>query len=279
MASLLQTEFYNEQVIKKQEIRIDKMKYLEQFKLTDKVAVVTGGSKGLGRAMAIGLAEVGATVAVVSRTKNLIEETAQEIIKAGGKAIAVPTDIKNEQDIERMAKAVVDKYGRIDIMINNAGIAPMRPAVDIPLHEWNEVMDTNVKSVFFTAKTIGKIMIKQKSGKIINLASVLGQEALYFCLHYGASKAAIIQMTKNLALEWSRFPIHVNCIAPGFFATEMTQAQHDNEKERKFLLQKIPFYRFGQPEEIVGLAIFLASPASNYMTGQTIFMDGGYSIL
>jgi len=254
------------------------MKYLKQFSLTGKIAVVTGGSKGLGRAMAVGLADAGATVAVVSRTKSLIEETAQEIIKAGGEAIAVPTDIKNEQDIERMSKAVMDTYGRIDILINNAGIAPMGPAVDIPLQEWNDVMDTNLKSVFLTAKTIGKIMMQQKSGKVINIASVLGKGALHFCLHYGASKAAIIQMTKNLAFEWSRFPIHVNCIAPGFFATEMTQAQHDNEKERKFLLQKIPFKRFGMPEEIVGLAIFLASPASDYITGETIFIDGGYSI-
>ena len=254
------------------------MGYLEQFQLTGKVAVVTGGSKGLGRAMAIGLADAGATVAVVSRTKNLIEETAQDIIKGGGKAIAIPADIKDEQDIERMTKTVMAACGRIDILINNAGIAPMSPAVEVPLEEWNDVMDTNLKSVFLMARTIGKVMMTQKSGKVINIGSILGTKALHLCLHYGASKAAIMQMTRNLALEWSRFPIHVNCIAPGFFATEMTQSQQDNEKDKKFLLQKIPLKRFGKPEEIVGLAIFLSSPASDYITGETIFIDGGYSI-
>jgi len=254
------------------------MGYLERFRLTDKVALVTGGSKGLGRSMAMGLAEAGATVAVVSRTKRLIDETAQEIIRNGGQAIAVPADVKSEQDIDRMTQTVLDQCGRIDILLNNAGIAPMGPVVDMSLAEWKDVMDTNLKSVFLTSRIIGKVMMKQKGGKVINVASILGTRALHFCLHYGASKAAIMQMTRSLALEWSRFPIHVNCIAPGFFTTGMTRAQQDNEKEKKFLLQKIPFRRFGKPEEIVGLAIFLASPASDYITGETIFIDGGYSI-
>ncbi len=254
------------------------MEYLEQFKLTDKVAVVTGGSKGLGRTMAVGLAEAGATVAIVSRTRSLIEEAAQEIIDAGGKAIAIPTDVTNERSIEQMAKTVIDTCGRIDILINSAGIAPTSPAVDIGLQDWNEVMNTNVKSVFLTAKTVGKVMMKQRRGKVINISSVLGKEALHFCLHYGASKAAIMQMTRNLALEWSRYPIHVNCIAPGFFSTEMTKSQQESAQDRKFLLQKIPFKRFGRPEEIVGLAIFLSAQASDYITGETIFIDGGYSI-
>lgn len=254
------------------------MGYMEQFRLDGKVAVITGGSKGLGRAMAVGLAEAGATVVVVSRTKNLIEEVAQGIIRKGGKAIAIPADIKNAQDIERMTGTVADAFGRIDILINNAGIAPMSPAVDISLEEWNDVMDTDLRSIFLTAKAVGKVMMKQRSGKVINLGSILGTKALHFCLHYGAAKAAIMQMTRNLALEWSRFPIHVNCIAPGFFATEMTQAQQNDEKDKTFLLQKIPFKRFGKPEEIVGLAIFLSAPASDYITGETIFVDGGYSI-
>ncbi|MGO9138104.1 MAG: SDR family NAD(P)-dependent oxidoreductase [Syntrophales bacterium] len=254
------------------------MNYLDQFNLTDKVAIVTGGSKGLGRAMAIGLAGAGAKTVVVSRSKNLIEETAQEIVKAGGEAIAIPVNVRSDIDIERMAQAVGKKFGRIDILVNNAGIAPTNDAVDIPLEEWNNVMDTNLKSIFLTAKIIGKKMLNQKQGKVINIGSVLGKGALLQCVHYSASKAAIMQMTRSLALEWAPFNINVNCIAPGFFSTEMTKAQFENEIERKFLLRKIPFKRFGKPEDIIGLAIFLSSPASDYITGETVFIDGGYSI-
>lgn len=254
------------------------MNYLDQFKVTDKVAIVTGGSKGLGKAMAIGLAQAGAKIAVVSRTKKLIEETANEIIAVGGEAIAIPVDVKKEEDIERMTKAVVDKYGSINILINNAGIAPVNRAVDITADEWNDVMDTNMKSTFLAARSVGKVMMRQKSGKVINLGSVLGKDAQPFCLHYGATKAAIMQMTRILALEWASCNINVNCIAPGFFVTEMTKEQIENEGNKKFLMQKIPFKRFGKTEDIVGLAIFLSSPASDYITGETVFIDGGYSI-
>ena len=254
------------------------MSYLDQFKLTGKSVIITGGSKGLGRAMALGLAEAGARVAVVSRSKNLIEETAQEIIRAGGEAMAVPADVRSEHDVEKMVEIVAGQYGGIDILVNNAGIAPMNRAVDITMDEWDDVMDTNVKSMFLTARKVGKRMIKQMRGKVINLGSVLGKGALDLCLHYGASKAAVMQMTKVLAFEWSRFNINVNCIAPGFFATEMTRVQQEDERFRTFLIDRIPLKRFGKPEEVVGLAIFLSSAAADYITGETIFIDGGYSI-
>jgi NAD(P)-dependent dehydrogenase (short-subunit alcohol dehydrogenase family) len=253
------------------------MNIMEKFSLTRKVAIVTGASKGLGRSMAIGLAQAGASVAVVSRTKNLIEETAAEIIRNGGDALAIPTDVTSEDDIERMTALVYEKFGKIDILVNNAGIGGSKISVDLTSDEWDQMMNTNAKSIFMASRAVGKIMIRQKSGKLINITSILGDRPLPSNLHYGASKAAIINMTKSLALEWARFHINVNGIAPGWFLTEMTKDQQEGENQ-KFLLRRIPFGRFGTPDEIAGLTIFLASPAADYMTGQTVFIDGGYSV-
>jgi NAD(P)-dependent dehydrogenase (short-subunit alcohol dehydrogenase family) len=253
------------------------MDVMEQFKLSGQVAVVTGGSKGLGRAMAIGLAQAGAKVAVVSRTTKLIEETASEIRGNGGDAIAVSADVTREDDMERMTAEVCGKYGTIDILVNNAGIGGGKESVTVTAAEWDHMMNTNTRSVFLASRAVGKVMIRQKHGKVINISSVLGKAALAYSLHYGASKAAVIHMTKILALEWAPFHIHVNGIAPGWFLTEMTKDQQEGENE-KVLLRKIPFRRFGNPEDMTGLAIFLSSRASDYITGETIFIDGGYSI-
>jgi NAD(P)-dependent dehydrogenase (short-subunit alcohol dehydrogenase family) len=254
------------------------MGYLENFKVVDEVAIVTGGSKGLGRAMAIGLAECGAKVVVASRTVSLIEETANEIIKKGGQAIAVPVDVKNPQSIEQMVDQVMEQYGRVDILINNAGIAPMKKTMETDIEDWNDVLNTNLKSAFLTSKIIAKGMIKQRKGKIINIGSVLGNMASNVAMPYCVSKAGIAQMTRVLALEWAPFGINVNCIAPGFFETEMTAEQREDESHMKFLKYKIPFKRLGRPDEIVGAALFLASRASDYMTGAVLNIDGGYSI-
>ena len=198
------------------------MDCLENFKVVDKVAIVTGGSKGLGRAMALGLGEAGAKVVVASRTVPLIEETANEIIKKGGEAIAVPVDVKNPQSIEQMVAQVMDHYGRVDILINNAGIAPMKKTMDTDIEDWNDVLNTNLKSAFLDSKAVAKGMIKQRKGKIINIGSVLGNMASNVAMPYCVSKAGIAHMTRALALEWAPFGINVNCIAPGFFETEMT---------------------------------------------------------
>ncbi len=253
------------------------MGVMEQFNLAQRVAVVTGGSKGLGRAMATGLAEAGARVAVVSRTRSLIEETAAEIVGKGGEAMAVPADVTREEDVEAMTAQVLAAYGRIDILINNAGIGGSKRSADLTLEDWERLMNTNARSVFLACRAVGKAMIRQRQGKIINVGSILGHGALPNSLHYGASKAAVHHMTKTLALEWARFNIQVNCIVPGWFLTEMTKDQQEGENET-FLIGKIPFRRFGRPDEIVGLAVYLASGASDYMTGQTLFLDGGYAI-
>jgi NAD(P)-dependent dehydrogenase (short-subunit alcohol dehydrogenase family) len=254
------------------------MGYLDQFKLADKVAVVSGGSKGLGRAMAIGLGDVGAKVVVVSRSKDLIKETANIIVQNGGKAMAIPVDVNNHMDTENMVQRVMEEHGRIDILINNAGISNMHKSIDVSEEDWDGILNTNLKSLFFMSKTVAKTMIVQKSGKIINIGSVLGKMATNVSPHYCATKAGVAHLTRAHALEWSRFNINVNCIAPGFFETEMTKEQQEDEAHMNFLRYKIPFKRLGKPEEIVGTAIWLSSEASNYVTGAVIYVDGGYTI-
>ncbi|MRR15532.1 MAG: 3-oxoacyl-ACP reductase FabG [Deltaproteobacteria bacterium] len=254
------------------------MDCMEKFRVDGKVIIVTGGSKGLGRAMALGLAQAGAKIVVASRSLDLIELTADEIIKKGGEAIAMPVDVRNPESIARLVKLAKDYYGRVDVLINNAGIAPMKKAVDTTLEDWEQVMSTNLKSAFLLSRGVGKIMLKQKKGKIINVGSILGTMAASIALPYCVSKAGIAHMTRALALEWGSHGINVNCIAPGFFETDMTDFQRMNKSHQKFLNFKIPFKRLGKPEEIVGAAIFLASEASDYMTGATLVIDGGYTI-
>ncbi|MDQ5985077.1 MAG: 2-dehydro-3-deoxy-D-gluconate 5-dehydrogenase [Syntrophus sp. SKADARSKE-3] len=254
------------------------MDYLERFKTSDKVAIVTGGSKGLGREMALALGEGGAKVVVTSRSKALIEETANDITQKGGKAIAVSTDVKSPESIDAMVQKVLSIYGRVDILINNAGIAPMKYALDTTVEDWEDVIDTNLKSAFLLSKAVGAGMVERHSGKIINIGSILGTMAANVTMPYCVTKAGIAQMTRALALEWAPFGINVNCIAPGFFETEMTRQQQEDETHKKFLRFKIPLKRLGKPEEIVGAAMFLASEASGYMTGAVLTIDGGYTI-
>jgi len=254
------------------------MNYIEKFRLDGKVAIVTGGSKGLGRAIALGMGEVGAKVVVVSRTKKLIEETAHEIISHGGEAIAIPVDVRNEDQIKYAVNKTVDTFGRLDILVNNAGIAPMNPTLKVAADEWNNVIETNLTSNFLFAKmAVKRAMKEQRVGKIINIGSVLGLMASNMAPHYCATKAGLAHLTKALALEWARYNINVNCIAPGFFKTDMTTRQQESEAHQKFLNFKIPFKRLGEPEEIVPAAIFLASEAASYITGSTIIVDGGYT--
>ena len=193
------------------------MDYLEKFRMAGKVAIVTGASKGLGKAMASGLGECGAKVVAASRSLDLIEATADSIIKKGGEAIAVPVDVKRQQSIERLVAVTKDYYGRVDILINNAGIAPMNKTLNTSLDDWEDVLNTNLKSAFLLSKTAGKIMMKQRKGKIINIGSILGKMAATTAMPYCVSKAGIGHMTRVLALEWGTYGINVNCIAPGFF--------------------------------------------------------------
>jgi len=248
------------------------------FDLKDKIAVITGASRGLGRAMAVGMAQAGATIIAIGRDKDALEDTVHEISEINGIARVCQVDVCDDQGVRQMVDEVIGIFGRIDILVNNAGISAMSKTTEISKAEWNRVIETNLNSVFNLSKTVGKRMIDSKQGNIINIASVLGKMASNRSLHYCASKAAIIQMTRALALEWAPYNIRVNCIAPGFFKTEMTKVQQQDERHRTFLMRKIPFRRFGRPEEIIGSVLFLASDASTYVTGSTLFVDGGYSI-
>jgi len=254
------------------------MNILEKFRLDGQVALVTGASKGLGRAIACGFGEAGAKVVAVSRSRDLIEQTADEIRAKGGEAAAIPVDVTRNDQIEAMMSQVLDRFGRLDILVNNAGLGPTRKTVDLSVEEWDQVVDTNLKAVFVLSQAAGKIMIKQRKGNIINVGSILGLSATMFALHYCSSKSGVNHMTRALALEWARYNIRVNCLIPGYMETEMIGHIQKDKAAMDFLLNKIPMKRLGQAQEIVGAAVYLASEASAYTTGSTLVVDGGYTI-
>lgn len=249
---------------------------LDKMSLTGKIAVVTGASRGLGRAMALGLAEAGADLALVSRNMQRLKEVASEVEKLGRSALPVSADVSSLEDINSMVKKVVDEFGRIDILINNAGTTVRMAAEDFTEEGWNEVIDVNMKGVFFCAQAVGKVMIEQKSGKIINIASLLSVIGVPTALPYAASKGGVTQITKTLGVEWAKYNINVNAIGPGYFRTDLTEPLQKNEVRAANILSRIPMQRWGEPEDLQGAAVFLASAASNYMTGQTIYVDGGW---
>ncbi|MBW1612741.1 MAG: glucose 1-dehydrogenase [Deltaproteobacteria bacterium] len=248
------------------------------FGLMGKAALVVGASKGLGKAMALALAGAGSDVAVASRSLRLIENVRDGIIASGRKSLAVKTDIGSESDVLSMADQVLDAFGKIDILVNNAGIYLPAMALEMPVDDWDKTFSVNLKGFFLCCKTVGRHMVGQKNGKIINIASVLGKRAAQKSSAYSASKAAIIQLTRSLALEFAPYNINVNAIAPGWFETEMVEDELRNPKTKKFILDKTPFKRFGVRDELGGAVIFLASKASDFMTGETICIDGGFSI-
>jgi NAD(P)-dependent dehydrogenase (short-subunit alcohol dehydrogenase family) len=245
------------------------------FDLTGKVAIVTGASRGLGRAMASGLAKAGADVVVADVLDvNVIVE---EIGNLGREAIGMKVDVTKREDVAAMVRQTLDKFGRVDVLVNNAGIYRMSPAETMNEEDWDRVIDVNLKGEFLCAQEVGKQMIKQKSGKIINIASVAGKLAFAQSAAYNASKAGVILMTKTLAVDWAKNNIQVNAICPGVFATEMTQ---DFLKDKNFLQMikaRVPLARYGEPEELVGSVIYLASKASDYMTGHALVIDGGWT--
>jgi NAD(P)-dependent dehydrogenase (short-subunit alcohol dehydrogenase family) len=250
----------------------------ELFGLKGKTALVVGASKGLGKTMALSLAGAGADVAVASRSKNLLEQTRDEISDLGRRSMAVVTDIAKEEDIARMVDHVINEFKKIDILVNNAGIYVPGMALEVTGEDWDKTFSVNMKGLFSCSRMVGKHMVEKKSGKIINIASVLGKRAAQASSAYSASKAAIIQLTRSLALELAPHNINVNAIGPGWFETEMVKAELGNPKTRRFFLSKTPLRRFGVPEDLGGAVIFLASKASDFMTGETIFIDGGFSI-
>lgn len=248
---------------------------LKLFDLTDKIAIVTGASRGLGKAMATGLARAGANVVVADILD--VNETVEEIKKLGREAVGIKVDVSKKEDVERMVQQTIEKFGKVDILVNNAGIFRMAPAETMKEEDWDKVIAVNLKGQFLCAQEVGKRMIKQKSGKIINMASVAGKLAFAQSAAYNASKAGVILMTKTLAAEWGKYNIQVNAVCPGVFATPMTE---DFLKDKNFLQmikRRVPLARYGEPEELIGAAIFLSSKASDYMTGHELVIDGGWT--
>lgn len=252
--------------------------YLPSFSLNDKLAVVTGAGRGIGRALSIGLAEAGADVVLLSRTRNDLEDVASEIEKLGRKAYIIPTDITSREEIRKAIAYIEDQKRSIDILINNAGMNIRSTALEVRDQEWQTIMDTNLKSAFMMSQETGKHMKEKKQGKIINIASVAGHVALRTGVVYASTKAAMIQMTKVLAMEWGKYNINVNSIGPWYFKTPLTAELLQNEEYVNDILAVTPLKRIGELEELVGPAVFLSSDASNYVTGQTIFVDGGMTI-
>ncbi len=253
------------------------MNGLQQFSLAGKVAVVTGSSRGIGRAIAEGMAGAGAAVTVNGRNPETTQAVAGGIAGAGGKSLAVPADVGKVADIERLIKSTVATFGRLDILVNSAGISPhYKPAETMTEAEWDEVIAVNLKGVFLCCQAAGRVMIPQKSGRIINISSIGGQVALPRLIAYCAAKGGIDQLTRVLAVEWAPHHILVNAISPGYIDTDLTKGLRQNPARRDALLRQVPLGRLGKPDEIAGAAIYLASDAASYVTGQTLDVDGGW---
>ena len=247
---------------------------MSQFDLTDKVAIITGGGTGIGRGIALEFAKAGADVVVASRKLPNLEKVADEIKALGRRSLALTTDVRIPEQVDSMVKQTVDTFGRIDILVNNAGASFVCPLEDMTPNGWDAVIGINLKGPYLCSRAVGKVMIPQKRGKIINIASVAGIYGSPGMAHYGAAKAGLINLTKSLAVEWAKHNIYVNCIAPGLVRTEGAYAAMDlaSEEERA---KAIPLGRAGQPAEIGYAVIFLASEASSFLTGETIAVQGG----
>lgn len=253
--------------------------YLDYFGLREKVAIVTGASRGIGKAAALSLAKAGADVICCARDMKALEETVNEITRLGRRARGIKVDITNFAEVEAMASKAVSEFEKIDILVNNAGVVILKPLLEFSEEEWRKIIDTNLTGAFFCCKAVGKYMVERKCGKVINMSSMRGFIGAPNEVSYCASKGGIIQFTKALALEWARFNINVNAIAPGYIITEMsTQVFKENEEMLNRVLNVIPLGRIGQPEEVGALIVYLSSKASDFMTGETIVLDGGQII-
>jgi len=246
------------------------------FDLTGKVAIVGGGAGGIGRALALGLADYGADVAVTSRGLEKLEKVAGEISNRGRKALAVPADITDEKSVHDMVTRTLNEFGHIDILVNAAGLAIRKPAEDFPIDEWQQVMDVNTRGTFLCCKAVGKVMIKQHGGKIVNMSSVRGRYGLPMdYAAYCPSKGAVDTLTRTLACEWAKYNILVNAVAPTVVETELTKPALADPEYAKRMKARIPLGRWAMPDDIVGATIFFASKASDFVTGQVLYIDGG----
>jgi NAD(P)-dependent dehydrogenase (short-subunit alcohol dehydrogenase family) len=248
------------------------------FRLTDGIAVVTGASKGLGYGTALALANAGADIVITSRAVERVEPVAEEIRAMGRQALPLALEVCSLDSIEAMVEAALDRFGRIDILINNAGINIPEPALEVSEAHWDRVLDTNLKGLFFCAQQVGRIMVKQGHGKIINVGSQMGFVGGKLRAAYCASKGGVVQLTKALAIEWSPHGVNVNGVAPTFLKTPFTEPMFEDRQFYEEVLGNILFGRVGEVKDVLGAIVFLASPASDLITGHTILVDGGWTI-
>ena len=246
-----------------------------RLSLEGKVAIVTGSSRGIGRAIALGFAEAGADVVVCSRTLSDLEKVAEEIRALGRRSLAVETNIATKSDVDNLVAKTVEEFGTIDILVNNAAMNIMRPLIELREDGWDKVMNVGLKGYYLCSQAAAKVMIERKKGNIINMASTAAAEASPLLGAYSISKAGVVMLTKLLAADLARHNIRVNAIGPGVVRTGFSEPIWGNPEVLKTIVAGIPLGRIAEPEDIVSVALFLASDASSYITGQTIYVDGG----
>jgi len=251
---------------------------LELFDLTGKVALVTGGSRGLGEVTAMALGKAGADVAVCGRNKADLDRVYRAIQGLGRKAGGFVFDVTSKGSVQSGVGQILNEFGKVDILVNNAGVNYRVPVLEYPEEQWDLIINTNLKGYFLVAQAVVPQMIERGYGKVINMSSILGAVGLPNQIAYASSKGGVDQMTKVMALEWAKKGVRVNAIGPTYFETELV-AQLRNDPERfNFINERTPMGRWGYPPELEGIVIFLASPASDFITGQTVYIDGGWTI-
>jgi 2-deoxy-D-gluconate 3-dehydrogenase len=249
------------------------------FDLSGKVAIVTGGNGGLGLGMALGLAGAGADILVAARNAGKTAQALPQILALGVRAQGLSVDVADEAGVEGMVEEAIERFGRVDILVNNAGIAVRKQPQDLSAAEWDRVLDVNLRSAFLASKAVYRHMKEQGGGKIINIGSMFSLFGSDWVSPYAASKGGVVQLTKSLAVAWAADNIQVNAILPGWFVTELTESIPEQDPDRYDLIsRRIPTGRWGRPEELQGTAVFLASAASDYVTGAVLPVDGGYSV-
>ncbi len=247
--------------------------------LKNKIVIVTGARRGMGKSHALVLAKAGAKVVVSDISEEDCQKVVEEIKKEKGEALAVKCDVSKKEEVDNLVKKTIERFGRVDILVNNAGICQFKPFLELTEEEWSRTLNINLKGYFLCAQAVAKEMVKQKSGRIINIASVAsGQVGIGMATlaHYCASKGGIIAMTEALAVELAPFGIRVNAIAPGMIETPMIDPMKKDPKMMEAMLARVPMHRVGNPEEVSNLVLFLASNASSYITGSTVVIDGGW---
>jgi NAD(P)-dependent dehydrogenase (short-subunit alcohol dehydrogenase family) len=255
------------------------MKPSKLFDLSGNVAIVTGGARGLGKIIALALSDAGADVVIADVLTSLADDAVKEIEKNGNRALGIKLDVTSEKDVKEMVSKVTDHFGKIDILINNAGIQCISPAEDFALEDWNRVLNINLTGLFLCSQAVGKMMISRKKGKIINISSLFGTiGSPHGAAAYNSSKAGVINLTRSLAVEWGKHNINVNAIAPGIIETDLTRKRLENKEYFDLWIDRTPLERIGKPDDLSGAVIYLSSKASDFVTGHTIMIDGGYSV-